>query len=187
MTSVLRCLPAWLLLAAISASHAITITDSNSYGAGPSGQLIANGASFSDTWSLLPHGYAPGTNTITSAHASFTLFDNNSSNFYSISLDTSALVSGSNFSGAFNFGHSIIGISLGNLSSSGILRYTITNTSSAAALAAGPQFRLRMATLTAEVDQVVGVPEYGATAPLLGIGIVGIAALRARRRWRRLG
>lgn len=182
MIRALRPFVALLLLSvATGGVHGITITDTNSYGLNTSGQIIANGASFNDTWSLLAHGYTPGTHTITSAYASFTLLDNNRSNFYSIALDTSALVSGSNFTGTFNWGHSIIGISLGTLTSTGVLSYTITNTSAASALASGPQFRLASATLTAQVEQLAAVPEHGGTAALLGVGLLAVGALRHRR------
>ena len=167
-----------LMIWGTATAEATLITDTNTYGSGAGAQLIGNGSAFTDSWSLLPYGYVPGTHALSSAVISFTLVDTNSSNVYSISLAGSSFLDGGNFRGTFATGGELFGVAFGQLSSTGVLSYTIANASNANQRAIGPQFRLQAATLTAKIGTSAAVPDAAPTAVLLTLGLISIVALR---------
>jgi hypothetical protein len=167
-------------------ARAVLVTDTHSYGTANGGLMIGAGSSFTDAWSLNPYGYRPGLDFVMSAVATFTLFEGETSNLYTISLDPASLLNGNNFKGIFTFGSGAPGSVLGQLSSTGMLSFTISNGLGSSPSLEGHQFRLQSATLSAELNSdgiaptVAAVPDTGSTAALLGISIAAVAFLRQR-------
>jgi hypothetical protein len=161
-----------------------SISDTNSYGVGLSGLAIGSGTSFTESWSLFPYGYRPGADTLMSAVATFTLFEGETSNLYTVTLDNSSLVNGNNFKGLFAFGNGTLGSVLGQLSETGILTFTVSNSLTAGESFEAAMFHLESATVTAEfstagiVPAVAAVPETRSTMALLGLGATAVAFLR---------
>jgi len=121
-------------------------------------------------------GYNPAAETITSAHATFTFWDNSSrydfGESFTVNMGGDVLSNGS-FAGTLTLGESVVN-AWGILDSTGVLSYTVSLTS-------GPltEFWLTNANLTAQTTSR-GVPDSAATALLLGLGAIGVIGAKRR-------
>jgi hypothetical protein len=140
--------------------------------------LNANNQSYTGQFNLTDYGFNPATEQIVSANACFTLFDLFGRESYDILIDGTSLFSGGSFCGLINLRTGITGSLLASLNVDGILNYTIQRTSG--------EFWLTNARLTASTGSNGGgcpnnrVPDGGTTMALLGLGILGLAAVRRK-------
>ena len=138
--------------------------------------------SYTGGWDLLNEGYDPLTEQINSAVATFKLNDANGfSESYTITIDGNAFLTGGSFSttllGTISVGDSVGGTALVTLDATGLLSYTVTANSGV--------FWLKEATLTAEASgrpqtDPTTVPDGGASLALLGMGLIGLGALKRK-------
>ena len=166
-----------ILLTAI-ASIAIAVgANANTYSDNNPANVWLNAFNPSYTGQFTLAGYNPASETITSANAVFTFWDNSSrfdqGESFTVTMAGDNLSHGS-FSGVLSLGDSVVN-AWGILDSTGVLSYTVSLTSNF-----GTEFWLTNANLTAQSTSR-SVPDAGATALLLGLGVIGI--LGAKRRF----
>jgi hypothetical protein len=168
MKKILGVIASFLIAASV---HANTYTDNNQ------ADVYLNVANPSYTGQFTLAGYNPAAETITSANAVFTFWDNSlridQGESLTVTMSGDDLSHGS-FSGFLTLGDNIVN-AWGILDSTGVLSYTVSLTS-----AWYTEFWLTNASLTAETASR-SVPDAGATAILLGLGVIGI--LGAKRRF----
>jgi hypothetical protein len=136
--------------------------------------------SYTGQWDLLSAGYNPITQRIDSAVATFLLNDaNGGQESYSITIGGSAFLTGGSFTttllGTIGVGDPVTGSALITLDSTGLLNYTVTANSGV--------FWLANANLTAQASDrkplnPANVPDGGATAGLLGLGLLVLAGAK---------
>ena len=149
------------------AAHAIptTWTDADEFGGG-AGEIVSVWNPYTYTHDLNEHGFRPGTDLIQSYQLAITWADDDN-NFWRDGFEIPFVDLSGNFS-ADHYGFSILGV----LNDLGTLTVTIHSLLG--------DFNLLGSTLTAR-GQSANVPEPGALG-LLGIGLVGIALSRRRRK-----
>lgn len=126
--------------------------------------------SYTGTFDIAEPGYDPTHYIITSAVATFSFFDLLGRESFTVNFGPNPFLVGSSFVWDIDLGGNVTGNALLDLSSDGILSYTVARGSG--------EFWLTNANLTVEADDIARVPDEAATALLLGIGFLGLA-------WRR--
>jgi hypothetical protein len=165
MKKILVIIASLLLTASVQAN---TYTDNN-----PADVLLtALDPSYTGQFTLA--GYNPAAETITSANAEFS-FGGIGLDSFTITMGADSLSHGS-FFGILNVGTSTALNAWGILDSTGVLSYTVSLTANSP----WESLLLTNANLTAETASR-SVPDSGATAILLGLGVIGI--LGAKRRF----
>jgi hypothetical protein len=138
--------------------------------------FLGNGVnSYTSTFNLLNDGYNPATEQILSAVARFRVSDDGdffSGETVSVTLGGVAFGSSSDFNfGSITVNNSVVGSVLAELSSTGILTYTVTRTAG--------DFYLDWADLTAQAGPR-GVPDSGLPLAFLGLGLAGLTIVRRK-------
>jgi hypothetical protein len=133
--------------------------------------------SYTGQFNLLGYGYNPAVEHIDSAVVTFTLWDLPVFGFgesWKIKIEGDLFQTGGNFSGTLNVSDSLSASLLGNLNTDGILDYTVT--------ARCGEFWLANANLTAETvaRKIPRTPDSGATAALVGMGMLSLLGLKRR-------
>jgi hypothetical protein len=167
-----------LLLSTIFSLALVAVARANTYSDNNPADVWLNAFTPSYTGQFTLAGYNPAAETITSASAIFTFWDNSlgfdQGESLTVNMGGDTLSNGS-FSGTLNLGGSVVN-AWGILDSTGVLSYTVSLTSGILT-----EFWLKNASLTAEATSRNGVPDAGATSILLGLGVIGI--LGAKRRF----
>ena len=144
------------------------------------GQYVSTGQPLSGTFNISAGdgtglaGYKPETQQVTSASAQFVIRDEtflDGEERFVISLSDSTW-NGNAFAAFLNVDLGSTGTLLLQLSDDGEIAYTVS--------ASKGDFILVSATLEALADKRVAVPDSGTTLALLGLGLVGVGALRRR-------
>jgi len=121
-------------------------------------------------------GYNPAAETITSAAATFTFWDNplglDKGESFTVNMGGDNLSHGS-FTGTLTLGESVLN-AWGILDSTGVLSYTVSLTSGR-----DTEFWLTNAKLTAETS-ARGVPDSAATSLLVGLGAISVIGAKRR-------
>lgn len=174
---------AFVLLAfGFASAHAVPTTWSESLDYG-SGQYIGKGKSFTYTHDLTTDGFLPSIDTIYDFYLSIDLADDERyDSFEWAFIDLPGLLGDAtvvSFDLSEDFGGGVSLLGLLELNSFGTLTVTIQSIN---LLGIGGDFNLVSSTLTAVGDgKSANVPEPGALG-LLGIGLVGIALSKRRRK-----
>jgi hypothetical protein len=160
------------VILATRSAFAVTYSDNNPADV----WLNAFNPSYTGTFDLVGDGYNPATQQVYSAVATFTLWDGVLSESWNLTLGGEAFLSGGSFSSVINMGGGVFGSALVDLSTDGILSYTITRTSG--------EFWLTNASLVANAGPsgAGSVPDGGQTSLLLASGLVALGALRRFRK-----
>jgi len=165
MKKILGVIASLLVAASV---HANTYSDNN-----PADVLLYSGnPSYTGQFTLA--GYNPAAETITSAFAQFT-FGGVALDSFTVTMGSDSISHGS-FFGVLTVGTATALNAWGILDSTGVLSYTVALTANSP----WESLLLMNANLTAETASR-SVPDAGATAILLGLGVIGI--LGAKRRF----
>lgn len=156
-----------LLLASVSLGRAASYFDNNPADV----YLNILNPSYTGTFDIAAQGYNPGLETISSALASFELWDLALSESLTIKFGTETFASSGSFSGYITLSGSVVGTAFGTLDSTGILSYTVYRDSGA--------FWLTNARLDVETTPR-NVADTGSSIALLGSAIAGLAIIRRR-------
>ena len=157
-----------LSLTVVASVHAVTYSDNNP------ANVWLNGLNPSYTGQFTLAGYNPTAETITSASAEFTFWDALGKESFNINMGGDLLSQGS-FSGVLVLPSDVVNAWF-TLDSTGSLSYTVSLTSGFLT-----DFWLTNASLTAEAT-ARNVPDAGATAVLLGLGVIGLFVAKRRIR-----
>jgi len=161
-------LAAILSLSVVASVHATTYIDINA-------DLVAFDSShttYTNNFNLLNDGYNPAAETITSAFAVFGFTDIwGGKESFTVNLGGDLFSQGS-FSAILLLPEVATGSALFTLDQTGLLSYTVTRSSG--------DFQLAGSVLTAEAAPRSNVPDSGATAVLIGMGVIGIFAAKRR-------
>ena len=156
-----------LLLASVSLGRAATYFDNN-----PADVLLSGFVtSYTGTFDIAGAGYDPAIETISSAQASFELWDLLLSESLTIKFGPDTFASSGSFSGFITLSGNVVGAAFGTLDSTGILSYTVHRNSGS--------FWLTNARLDVETTSR-NVPDAGSSIALLGFAITGLALVRRR-------
>jgi hypothetical protein len=129
-------------------------------------------SSYTGSFNILNDGYKPATEQVYSANADFQFWDIfGGSESLTVALGGSPFEQTGSFSGLITLSDSVVGSALFDLSSDGIVSYTITRTSG--------EFYLTSATLTAQAGSR-SVPDGGVTLALLGMSVVAVVGIQRK-------
>jgi hypothetical protein len=151
------------LLVANAGAKTYTDTDSNDvyFSSGYGGV-----STYTSSFNIVNDGYKPLTEQVYSATAAFEFLDTwGGSEQLSVALGGSPFEQTSSFSGYITLSDSVVGSALFDLSTDGIVSYTITRASG--------EFTLKNAVLTAQAGSR-SVPDGGLTLALLGMSVIGV-------------
>lgn len=168
--------------AAVSTQAATIYLDTDDFSsAGTPGQLILPSGSFTGNFNIATDdadgiaddvGYVLGSGGL-SALAGFTFTgQDQTTHTYSYQLENQATLPGSSFILTFGQDH-VLGSALVTLTADGNIDFTINNTGAT-------EFFLSTAVLRTFQETSTNVPDGGATAIMLGLGLLGLGALRRK-------
>lgn len=133
---------------------------------------IGGVSSFTGSFNILNDGYTPSTEEVYSANAEFQFWDLfGGQESLSIALGGSQFEQSGSFTGLITLSDNVVGSALLDLSSDGIVSYTITRTSG--------EFTLTNATLVAQAGSR-SVPDGGTTLALLGMSVAGVLGFQRK-------
>ena len=168
------------LLSTIFSLALVAVARANTYSDNNPADVWLNVFNPSYTGQFTLAGYNPAAETITSASATFTFWDNSlwldQGESLTVNMGGDLFSSGSFSKTLYLGGTDSVINAWGILDSTGVLSYTVSLTSGILT-----EFWLKNASLTVEATSRNSVPDAGATSILLGLGVIGI--LGAKRRF----
>ena len=171
-----------VLAANAGLASALTITDLNEYGFESLGQIVQDETGYTDEFNIVtPGGYNPATQEVTSATATFSIWDadmpGGGSEQVRIDLGSSSdWITQNNFSLALVLSSGLELSLLADLNVDGIISYRLRQAQSGSGTLS---YYLEQAELVAQVAELP-VPDGGTTLAMLGLGLIGLGALRRK-------